>query len=120
VHFEESGAYRFLEVGRFEEEIERMNVEESAGLGKTEEEGQHGINVHITMGKERGESAGRDRPPFLSMGISTRNPVYERRVDPSTLALSLSSHRYSYINTTGSCVHHYMSKDRPRLRQAGE
>ena len=28
-----------------------------------------------------------------------RNPVYTRRVDPSVLAFSLSSHRHSYIKT---------------------
>ena len=29
---------------------------------------------------------------------SPRNPVYARRVDPSALAFSLSSHRHSYIS----------------------
>ena len=66
-------------LARFEEEIERMNEEESAGLEETEEEGQHGISVHSAMGKERGHSAGSDRPPLL-----------KRRQSPLEIELSLT------------------------------
>jgi hypothetical protein len=55
---------------KIEEEIERMNEDESAGLRKTEEEGQHDINVYIDVGMERGQSAGRDRPPLLPRQLS--------------------------------------------------
>ena len=66
-------------LARFEEEIERMNEEESAGLEATAEEGQHGISVHSAMGKEKGHSAGRDRPPLL-----------KRRQSPRSLEIELS------------------------------
>ena len=56
-----------------------MNEEESAGLEETEEEGQHGISVHSAMGKERGHSAGSDRPPLL-----------KRRQSPLEIELSLT------------------------------
>ena len=56
-----------------------MNEEESAGLEETEEEGQHGISVHSAMGKEKGHSAGRDRPPLL-----------KRRQSPRSLEIELS------------------------------
>jgi hypothetical protein len=36
--------------------------------------------------------------PILRGSSPPRNPVYARRVDPSALAFSLSSHRHSYIS----------------------
>ena len=82
-------------LARFEEEIERMNEEESAGLEKTVEEGQHGISVHSAMGKERGQSAGRDRPPLLKrrqssleieLSLTKKMPTSQSKARPEATA----------------------------------
>jgi hypothetical protein len=82
-------------LARFEEEIERMNEEESEDLEETEEEGQHGISVHSAMGKERGHSAGRDRPPLLKrrqsplendLSLTKKMPTSQSRGRPEATA----------------------------------
>ncbi len=82
-----------------------MNEEESAGLVKTEEEGQHGISMHSAMGKERGHSAGRDRPPLL-----------KRRQSPSLeIELSLTKKMVSRARPEATASTKYYDEE-PALR----
>jgi hypothetical protein len=48
------------------------------------------------------------RHQYVNLGVPVRgprHPVYVRCVDPSTLALSLSSHRHSYVSLLFSLYH---------------
>jgi hypothetical protein len=49
--------------------------------------------LRFVTGKENSQRGG-----VLRAGIQICNPVYARRVDPSALAFSLSSHRHSYMS----------------------
>jgi hypothetical protein len=67
--------------------------------------------LRITLNVDGAPIASRSHSPITLSNLSSlnlvsifrcssppRNPVYARRVDPSALALSLSSHRHSYIS----------------------